>query len=285
MFNEGHCSPRKEEIKDTCLSKKLLLAIAKILNKKLKANIRLKKISKKKLYSEVKKHLSKCNTEICWSSLKIIMNNLSEKEKKELKRSFRPLQPESWAKNPNTWLNTKDINSVMKQYERKYPNFKYFEATPIDFHLKDNQNNCLISNLCKVNLQELKKKKKESIGLVFNTDKHNQPGQHWFSMFIDLVGKNRKRPSIYYFDSADAINDIQDLPLQILDLIEKLQKQNNYQFDVLYNDKKHQYGDTECGIYCIHFLVEMLKGKRFSNYVQKRNDDRTIEDFRKKFFI
>ena len=286
MFVKEHCSPRKDEIKDSCLKKKTLLSIAKILNKKNNAKIKLKKISKKKLYSEIKKHLSKseCKTEACWGSLTMIIDSLSEKEKKELNTSFRPKQPKGWKEKPNTWLNTTDINSVMKQYEIKYPNFKYFEATPIDFHLKSDGNECLVSSLCNINITKLKKKKK-SIGLVFNTDKHNQPGQHWFSMYIDLVGKNRKNPSIYYFDSADAIHDINDLPIQILDLIERVQKQVNYEFDVLYNDKQHQYGDTECGIYCLHFLVKMLEGIRFHDYVHGQLNDKQMEKFRKEFFI
>lgn len=286
MFVKEHCSPRKDEIKDSCLKKKTLLSLAKILNKKNNAKIKLKKISKKKLYSEIKKHLSKseCKTEACWGSLTMIIDSLSEKEKKELNTSFRPKQPRGWKEKPNTWLNTTDINSVMKQYEIKYPNFKYFEATPIDFHLKSDGNECLVSSLCNINITKLKKKKK-SIGLVFNTDKHNQPGQHWFSMYIDLVGKNRKNPSIYYFDSADAIHDINDLPIQILDLIERVQKQVNYTFDVLYNDKQHQYGDTECGVYCLHFLVKMLEGIQFHDYVHGQLNDKQMEKFRKEFFI
>ena len=286
MFVKEHCSPRKDEIKDSCLKKKTLLSLAKILNKKNNAKIKLKKISKKKLYSEIKKHLSKseCKTEACWGSLTMIIDSLSEKEKKELNTSFRPKQPKGWKEKPNTWLNTTDINSVMKQYEIKYPNFKYFEATPIDFHLKSDGNECLVSSLCNINITKLKKKKK-SIGLVFNTDKHNQPGQHWFSMYIDLVGKNRKNPSIYYFDSADAIHDINDLPIQILDLIERVQKQVNYTFDVLYNDKQHQYGDTECGVYCLHFLVKMLEGIQFHDYVHGQLNDKQMEKFRKEFFI
>ena len=84
---------------------------------------------------------------------------------------------------------------------------------------------------------------------------------------------------------AEAINDINEVPEQILDLIEKFQKQYNYQFDVLYNDIQHQHGNTECGIYCLHFLTEMLKGKGFRNYVNQKNNDKEIEKFRKLFFI
>ena len=286
MFVKEHCSPRKEKIDYSCLNKKILLSIAKILNKNLTKKIKLKETSKKKLYSEIKKHLSKtrCKTEACWRSLDLFTGSLSKEEKKEFENSFRPFQPETWKNKPNTWLNTSDINNVMKQYERKYPSFKYFEATPIDFHLKTDGNECLVSSLCNINIQNLKKKK-DSIGIVFNTDKHNQPGQHWFSMYIDLIGRNRSSPSIYYFDSADAVHDINKVPHQILELIEKIQKQNHYQFDVLYNDKKHQYGDTECGVYCLHFLVEMLKGKNFSDYVNNGISDKAISKFRKKFFI
>ena len=43
MFVKEHCSPRKDEIKDSCLKKKTLLSIAKILNKKNNTKIKLKK--------------------------------------------------------------------------------------------------------------------------------------------------------------------------------------------------------------------------------------------------
>ena len=287
MFVKEHCSPRKGEIKSSCLSKKTLRSIAKILNQEINAGIQIKKTSKEKLYHEIKKYLkkTKCNTEVCWGSLNVIVDHLTEKEKKEFKKSFRPLQPKTWESNPKTWLNTTDINNVMKQYEMKFPHFKYFEATPIDFHLKDEDNSCLVSSLCNININELKKNKKKSLGLVFNTDKHTEPGQHWFSMYIDMVGRNHSNPSIYYFDSADKINDIKELPIQILELIEKIQKQTNYKYDVLYNDIKHQYGDTECGVYCLHFLTEMLKGVQFHKYVENKLNDKDIQKFRETFFI
>ena len=155
----------------------------------------------------------------------------------------------------------------MGQYEKKYPYFKYYGATPIDFHLKTG-NQCLVSDICDINVNTMKNKK--CVGFVFNTDKHDKPGQHWFSMFVDLVGINREKPTIYYFDSATAIHNIEDVPIQILDLIEKLQGQSNDKFDIFYNDIQHQQGDTECGIYCIHFLTEMLKGISFEKYTEFR---------------
>ena len=284
MFTKKHCSPRKCKIDYSCLSKNILISIAKILNKNYNAKIKIKKRSKKKLYNDIKEKLSRseCKTESCWRNINKIMDKLSDKEKKQFNESFRPLKPDNWNNNPNTWLNTTDINNVMRQYEKKYPYFKYYGATPIDFHIKSDDT-CLVSNLCNINLNNLKNKK--CIGMVFNTDPHNKSGQHWFSMFIDTVGRNLENPTIYYFDSATAIKDIEELPLQILNLIDKLQKQSNNKFDILYNDIKHQYGSTECGVYCIHFLTEMLKGIAFEDYVSKKLSDKKIEKYRNKFFI
>lgn len=283
MFNKEHCSPRKDSLSDSCMSKKLLSSIAKQLNKKYKAKIKTKNVSKKKLLNEIKKYLEKegCKNESCLMKLNFI-NNLSNQNKKELKSSFKPNQPKEWYKNPNTWLTTNDINEVMKQYENKYPYFKYYGATPIDFHLKMD-NSCMISDLCKINIHGLKNKK--CIGMVFNTDKHNQSGQHWFSMYIDLKGLNSNKPAIYYFDSAKPIKNIEEIPSEIFNLIEKLQEQNNYHFDLFFNDIKHQYGNTECGVYCLHFLTEMLKGIHFNDYIGQPLTDQKIEKYREKFFI
>ena len=59
MFVKGHCSPRKGDIKSSCLSKKTLRSIAKILNQEINANIKIKKTSKEKLYNDITKYLKK----------------------------------------------------------------------------------------------------------------------------------------------------------------------------------------------------------------------------------
>ena len=225
MFEKKHCSPRKDKIDSSCLSKKLLLKIATLLNQKYHTTIKLKKRSKKKLYEDISNALQKsdCQTESCWLQISKITNGLSNQEKKEMEESFKPFQPKEWNQNPNTWLTTTDIDNVMEQYEDKYPHFKYYGATPIDFNLKIG-NTCMVSNLCNINLKDLKDKK--CIGMVFNTDPHNKSGQHWFSMYVDLVGMNTPKPTIYYFDSATPVQTVEELPVQILQLIKSLQEQS-----------------------------------------------------------
>jgi hypothetical protein len=285
MFNKEHCSPRKDKIEHSCLNKSFLIKIAKILNKHFKSKIKIKKASKKKLFEDVSKILknNSCNSEICVFKNSKISKYFSKSDIENIKTFFRPEKPIKWEKNPNTWLTTVDINNVMEQYEKKYPHFKYYGATPIDFNLKYDDNTCMVSDICNIDINNIKNKK--CIGMVFNTDPHNRSGQHWFSMYVDLVGKNMDKPAIYYFDSATPVESIEEIPVQIIKLIEKLQNQSNFMFDIFFNDIKHQHGNTECGMYCLHFITEMLKGKDFLKYIQSNLTDKNIEKYRKKFFI
>tara|TARA_B100000029_G_C17482473_1_gene926035 strand:+ start:427 stop:1326 length:900 start_codon:yes stop_codon:yes gene_type:complete len=292
MYVKEHCEPKdNQKINEndeeySCIPGKLLLQIAKLLNDKKKSSINIDQ-EFKGLQEDISKEIhkySKCSTEACWSTYDLIKDNLSSNDFNNLKDKFRPFLPDEWYKEPNKWLSTIDINKVLRQYEKNYPRFKYTGATPIDFNLKSENNVCIVNELCKIDLKEVIEDKKECIGMVFNTDPHNKSGQHWFSMFIDIKGENRKNvPTIYYFDSV--IN----APSQnIFDLIKLLQEQGRklgINFEVLFNDIRHQYEDTECGVYSIHFIVSMLKGSQFEEYINNKIKDKEMEKFRKIFFI
>ena len=152
----------------------------------------------------------------------------------------------------------------------------------------------------KKDINELLNESKTKIGMVFNTDPSTKEGQHWFSVYVDLKGINRKKvPCIYYFDSAKKItkkNIEKVIPKEIQDLVLDLQNQKKIidqkksdkekiELEFLFNNQKHQHQDTECGVYCLHFLTEMLKGKDFIKYINAKNNDKKMERFRKKFFI
>ncbi len=276
MYKKRHCSPRRKN-KISCLPEELLLKIAKILNSKKKCKINTS-CSKKALHLQICKDLNKlteCKDELCWGDF--LKSHLNVDEYEIFTDSFKPPMPLEWNKNPNSWLSTDDINNVMEQYQNKYPKFKYMGAHPIDFALKKN-NQCIGDDLCSLNINEMKKDY-NSLGMVFNTDPHNEGGEHWFSVYVDMKGNNLPEPTIYYFDSA-----LSKPSKEIINLVNKIKKQDP-SFDFLFNDIKHQKGDTECGIYCLHFLTEMLKGKKFQTYIDKRLNDKQMEKYRKKFFI
>ena len=128
------------------------------------------------------------------------------------------------------------------------------------------------------------KEGKHNIGIVLNLDDHDEPGSHWVSMYIELLPRNREKPSIYYFDS------IADKPTkEVKKFVKEIQKQyknlKNEEIEFLYNDIKHQKKNTECGVYCIHFITTMLEGKDFKEYIQEIKDDAFMQKFRSFFFI
>jgi hypothetical protein len=284
MFKAEHCSPRKGSDNTSCMDIETLKNIARIINKNPKSNKIDLSSKKRKLYNDIsdeKKKVSDCDDELCWI-IEDGVNGLSE----NVINQFRPIMPQSWENNKTQWLNTNDINNVMNQYEEKYPDFKYLGANPIDFNLKSG-NECIAGgDICNINLNELDKSINK-IGMVFNIDPSTKSGQHWFSLYVDLKGINRKTPTIYYFDSAKKVtkkNLHRMIPKEIKALVKKLKKQDD-KLDFLFNDKKHQYKNTECGVYSIHFLTEMLQGKSFQKYVNRKLDDENMEDLRSKFFI
>jgi hypothetical protein len=138
-------------------------------------------------------------------------------------------------------------------------------------------------------LKEFVKNKKTKIGVVFNLDKHDEPGSRWVSLFVDLDDK-----FIFYLDSAgEAIQpEIDDLvkriQLQAMDLGMQLEFYQN-------SPLEHQMQNNECGMYAVYFIIAMLtgkvKGKKFKNsmekirfFKEKRIPDKYINRHRKLYF-
>jgi len=102
----------------------------------------------------------------------------------------------------------------------------------------------------------------------------------------DLQNKSKddKRCSgMYYFDSQGV-----KPPDNVVKLMENLCQQGeecNITFQKLYNDIQHQQKNTECGIYSIHFITNMLNGMTFKKYIEDIRDDKKIEEYRDVFYV
>jgi hypothetical protein len=226
----------------------------------------------------------KCNDEVCWLKQEFIKDSSLSKE---LLKNFKPFMPKTWSENPREWLNTIDIRDVMNQYEIKYPSFEFIGPVPMDFDTKLGFGECVVDELCKINLSDLMNKGKSKIGVIFNLDKHTQSGSHWVAMHCDTnmynsKGTEKKQGEICYWDSYG----IKPNP-EVVVLMNKLKEQadklgNN--LDIKINKNRHQYKNSECGMYCIYFITSLLDGKTFENVVQKIVDDDTMNDKRDIFF-
>ena len=48
----------------------------------------------------------------------------------------------------------------------------------------------------------------------------------------------------------------------------------------------HQHTDTECGMYCLYFIVSLLKNKHnFHYFKKKRIPDKHVENFRQIYLL
>ena len=120
---------------------------------------------------------------------------------------------------------------------------------------------------------------KRRFASAFNLDKHDQSGSHWVSVFIDV-----NKLIIMFFDSASG-----SAPKEIAKFINSVKQQGlreNIEFKYITSKKKHQYGGTECGVYSIHFIIEMLKHpeKAMHIFLYDRIPDKEIEKYRNKYF-
>lgn len=226
---------------------------------------------KKYLLKEVRDRLKdKCTTQICWTKQTFI-DRMNKKYKDELQKyTFRPNGPEGRFE----WLSTFDINNVAKQYERKYSNFIYLGTVPIDF---DDLPSLGIKDL---NFNKLIKNGKTSVGIIFNLDKHNQSGSHWVALFFDL-----KECKIYFYDSygVQPPKEIRRLMRRIYSFCE-LKYGKKKKIDVGSNNNRHQYGNSECGVYSINFILRLLNGETFENICNNGLTDEEINKCRTIYF-
>ena len=185
----------------------------------------------------------------------------------------------SWIKDKNTWLSNFDIYNVIKDYEDKYKNFKFIGPSPIDFDTVLKYNTCVYDEICNFELKKYINNNIDNIGFVFNLDPHYKSGSHWVALYLDC---NKK--IIYYFDSnGDLIpNEIKKLSNKIINQAKEMN------INIKYKDNYkivHQKGNTECGMYCLYFIISLLTSKHNFNYFNKKIvNDKYVEKFRKIYF-
>lgn len=218
----------------------------------------------------------KCKNELC----KIQFSSLTPKEKNKLLKYYAPIADKSWKKNKYEWLSNIDIDNVMKQIEIENKHFKYYKASPIDYNTIEN-GECIRSDICNFDIKTLCLNGITQFGFVFNLDKHNEPGSHWVSLFVDC-----KRKLIGFFDSQGF-----SPPKQIKRFIKEIKskgKDIDINFTSYINNNEHQKKNSECGMYSIYFITSMIEEKFdpsfFTKEYKKRIKDNKMNTLRKKYF-
>lgn len=170
----------------------------------------------------------------------------------------RPKAPAQWNVNRYEWLSSDDIDAIEKNYTDLFSDYFYVATVPIDFDLQNETQECLVSAICSMKVEEIYKKGKHRIGIVVNTDPHDGPGQHWVAVFVD-IRPELEHPRMTYFDSYGM------KPEKEIKVLMKRWKQQWDETDMhpnpmklTYNATRHQYKDSECGMYSLYFHYACL---------------------------
>ena len=192
------------------------------------------------------------------------------------KESFVPNAPEEWSANPEAWLSNFDILNVLTQYEKRYPSFKFIGVFPINFSQRDPIGRCISKEICALNLKALKRY--TSFGAVFNLDRHDQPGSHWVCTYFSLSEPNR---GFYYFDS-----NAEPMPIEIRRFADSIRAQvkSPETFEIRENQHRKQFGNNECGMFCIHFIIMCLRRRSFDDITECKFYDKHANALRKELF-
>lgn len=167
------------------------------------------------------------------------------------------------------WLS--NVNLVMYGYrlESLFPNF-YFGAS----HYYDFYQNIPFSSFDQF-LEDLPQNTKTRyIGFVLNTASYvDGVGVHWFAVFIDL-----KKKGVELYDPAGKIhskhNQYQHIVREICLLCTRiLRKKFHTNETIVLKDNTHaqQKYPGECGIYCLYFIENRLKGHSFNQITNRTN--------------
>lgn len=177
---------------------------------------------------------------------------------------IRPEKPAEWLTNPRTWLDTNNIDAVMRQYERAYRRFKYVSTLPIDAYEAKRDGSC-VSHHKAIDFVRLARSGKQIVGMIFNLDRHDQSGSHWVMAAVNF--RLPTMPEIYYYDSFGKAppKPVKDLFRSVLSKLPKSTVAGVVK-GVRYNKKAHQRLNTECGIFAICALEAVLRGADFEKY-------------------
>lgn len=203
---------------------------------------------------------------------------IKEETKKELRKTYlRPRMPKGWEKDPDMWLDNFNIAHVMKQYEMAIPWFRFLGVFPIDFSMPDpyrtnGEPQCLYKETCNIQLRREYDKGVRGIGMIFNLDPHDKGGSHWVALYINLFNINK--PAIQYFDSYGY-----KTPDMIARLMKSFTLQNKNAF-LASNGRRFQFGQSECGMFSMYFIICMIAGISFKDFCSTSVNDSFMLELR-----
>lgn len=277
LKDEKKCAPGVKFDAGSCIELPVLICMVEAYNKVNDNKIKLS-CKKETLYPrKYKKYLLKqigdryknvCNSQLCWTQQDFI-KKMDEMMRVQLEKyTLRPTGPSAKFE----WLNTVNIDEVMNQYDKTHPEFLFLGAVPMDF------DKIKYTGVYNIDLNKAESDGITKFGIVFNLDEHWQSGSHWVATYADT-----KKGQVYYFDSYGTRPEKRVVKF-MTKFSDYFENNNNKKCDVRYNKTRNQFKNSECGVYSINFILEMLNGKTFDDIENNPINDDDVNKLRTKIF-
>ena len=242
----------------------------KILNTFVKHIIGIKSGSRSKNISRIQKYMKKkfnCNSQTCWKRSKLF----------DTKKHF--LSKSLWKKG-DLDISNWELTDVLSQYSNVNDEFLYLgDIEAFKSGANSKYELLLMSLLRKSNNIKYR-------GIVVSLWEELRYLKHWVCIFL-----NNANREIIFFDS----NGDRETRFLILPVIEIIIKYSPQYKVYSYNRVTVQYDKTSCGIFCIHFLDNLILGGEYWKFLKtllERLDllgvtkyNKYIHNLRDKYFI
>lgn len=273
---------------DVCSPGEAIESIRKFLEK---SDIHLKEDVKQdeQKIIEVAKEQTNCESESCLYKKKEIKEQLNEDGVQvDLNKVFKPKGPAF----TEAWLSNVNIDDVLDQLEKKYPEFLHIPYQVRDFARIAPDEKLLAkmsageseklrnSNLKTIDFVDQYKKGKTKFGTVINTDYSTGRGIHWFAIYVDMSGSIN---TVEYFNSSG------EAPLPEIQIFldytkHKLEKETDKTTKIVINKIQHQTDGHSCGPYSLYYIISRLSGVPYMTFHTQVIPDEAMVEFRKHLF-
>jgi hypothetical protein len=195
------------------------------------------------------------------------LNNKKIEEMEDF--TFLPEGPQG----KNEWLNNFQIKKYLKLLEIEYPSSICVDVLAMDF------DKIKTPGVLKEDFRKYYNDGKHQILIVLNLDNHDESGSHWVALYANI-----KANIVMYYDSFGTLPEVRvrRLMRRIAELCSEINKIDILQVATRYNKHRHQYKNSECGVYSIVFLHNLLKkeGANYHEYCNKTIPDEVVEKCR-----
>ena len=249
----ANCSPSAKFEKYTCFPVEALALMTAEVNRTSGSNmpVRVNKLTLWKNLQLALQHMCADN-EACWS------DQLSMQQ--EHVKSRAPLQ---WVQNQQKHLTTSQVHDVLKQYTTS--KFWFLGVYPLNFHDHTKWGKCIGDMLCSLDLKRLRNHGCTCFAFVFNTHKNGMPGQHWLAVYCGM-DPNNPNYGVFFYDSYGGA-----WPPSVGQYMSKLEAaMADANFRRHRNTYVHQRKSGECGMFCIEWIMNMVRGVPFDEYVKNK---------------